>query len=304
MEYIIGLDIGGTKISVILGDSEGNILKKIKFFTPTTFEESFELIVEHTHTLIDNADIRPSAIGVSCGGPLNPEKGTIESPPNLPTWDTIPIVKLLYDTFKIPTFLENDANACCIAEWKWGAGKQFRNIVFLTFGTGLGAGLMFDGKIYHGSTFLSGEVGHIRMEQEGVTAYGKIGSAESFCSGAGISRLATYYGLPEHISAHEVFNLAKEGNEIAQRTIHASAVQLGKLLAIIIDLLNPDCIIIGSIYARQESFFYPIVQDIISKEALPASVSHCKILPSELGEKIGDVASLGVALHATHVEMK
>lgn len=295
MKKIIGVDIGGTNISILLGNKQGEILQKNTLDTPATYSIAINNIETSIADIISQ-EPNVKAMGISCGGPLNPKRGIIQSPPNLPTWDNVPIVRRLKEKFKIPVFLENDANASCIAEWKWGAGKGYNNIIFLTFGTGIGAGLLLDGTIYQGSNFLAGEIGHIRMSDDGIEAYGKKGSAESFCSGTGIARLATHYGLPKNISAQEVFALAKKGNEIAEKVITISATQLGKLLAMLIDLLNPDCIIIGSIYARQEQYFYPIIKKIIDKEVLSQSATHCKILASGLKENLGCLSSLGVAI--------
>ena len=130
------------------------------------------------------------AIGITCGGPLDSKKGLIMSPPNLPKWDKIPITKIIEDNFNVPVFLQNDANACALAEWRFGAGKGTNNMIFLTFGTGLGAGLILDGRLYAGTNNLAGEIGHIRLAKDGPLGYDKKGSFEGFCSGAGIARLA------------------------------------------------------------------------------------------------------------------
>jgi glucokinase len=108
-----------------------------------------------------------SIIGISSGGPLDRKTGVIYSPPNLPGWDEVPISELFYKKFKIPVVIQNDANACALAEWKFGAEKGFRNIIFLTFSTGLGAGLILDGKFYSGTNDMAGDVGHIRLENIG-----------------------------------------------------------------------------------------------------------------------------------------
>ena len=130
------------------------------------------------------------AIGVSCGGPLNSRTGVVQSPPNLPGWDDVPIVKILEDAFGIPAFLQNDANACALVEWKYGAGRGCENMVFLTMGTGMGAGVIADGRLLRGARDMAGEVGHLRLEKDGPVGYGKAGSFEGFTSGGGIARLA------------------------------------------------------------------------------------------------------------------
>src|SRR5690606_15592063 len=132
-----------------------------------------------------------AAIGISCGGPLDSRRGVILSPPNLPGWDRIPVVEVFQQAFKVPVALQNDANAGALAEWLWGAGRGSHNMIFLTFGTGMGAGLILNGQLYSGTNDLAGEVGHIRLAPDGPVGYGKAGSFEGFCSGGGIKQLAT-----------------------------------------------------------------------------------------------------------------
>ena len=131
-----------------------------------------------------------SAAGISCGSPMDSKKGLILSPPNLPGWDEIQIVKIIETRFGIKTKLQNDANACAIAEWRFGAAKGYENAVFLTFGTGMGAGMILNGRIYEGTNGMAGEVGHTRLSGFGPVGYGKSGSFEGFCSGGGIAQLA------------------------------------------------------------------------------------------------------------------
>lgn len=179
---LTGIDIGGTKCAVIVGDENG-IADKIKFET-TTVDETIKNIISAVEKLGAN-----DAIGISCGGPLDSKRGVIMSPPNLPGWDNIEIVKMLEERFKMPVSIQNDANACALAEWKYGAGRGTENMIFLTFGTGLGAGLILDGRLYAGTNDMAGEVGHIRISDYGPVGYGKAGSFEGFCSGGGIAEI-------------------------------------------------------------------------------------------------------------------
>ena len=166
MEYLAGIDIGGTKCSVSLGraqEGQVELLCREKFPTPGTPREAVERMKDSLGRLLSSAPQNGlSAVGVSCGGPLSSERGLILSPPNLPGWDGIDILTPFEKAFGVPAFLENDANACALAEWLWGAGKGTRNMVFLTFGTGLGAGLILDGHLYRGACDMAGEAGHIR----------------------------------------------------------------------------------------------------------------------------------------------
>jgi len=313
-KILIGEDIGGTKCAVTLGISDGDdieIKDKIQFPT-TQVNETIENLMSTTWTILRRNGIQPkevSAIGISCGGPLSSRTGTVMSPPNLPGWDNIPIVKILEDEFGVPAALQNDANACALAEWLFGAGKGTRNMVFMTFGTGLGAGLILDGKLYAGTNDNAGELGHIRLNEYGPVGYGKMGSFEGFCSGGGIRQLAqakvkecTMMGHqvewcpdPEDVTAKTVAEAALAGDPLAKSIFETSARELGKGLAIVIDILNPERIVIGSIYTRYEQMMKPFVEEVLAKEALPFANEVCKVVPAALGESIGDYAALSVA---------
>lgn len=292
----VGVDIGGTNTSVSLGNSKGTILNKIQFTTERNPHDVLAACYDSIDTLLyEIPRHRVKAIGISCGGPLDSKEGIIQSPPNLPLWDDIPVVSLFQQRTNIPTYLENDANACALAEWLWGSAKGCDSMIFLTFGTGLGAGLILDRRLYRGSGGLAGEIGHWRMKDDGPLCYGKRGSWESFCSGAGISGLYRE-ATSKSISAKDVCMLAKKGDATALSVIETSARVLGKGLALLIDLLNPACIVIGSIFSRNEALFRPLMEEEIQKEALSQTGRLCKVYTSALGESLGDMAALGLAM--------
>ncbi len=284
MEKFLGLDIGGTKCAAVLGDKDGNILEKIRFDT-TNFPETLNSLIEASEKLITN---EVSAIGISCGGPLDSKKGIIMSPPNLPDWDNIEIVQILEDKFGIPVFLKNDADACAIAEWKWGNAKGYENAIFLTFGTGMGAGLILNGKPYSGACDMAGEVGHIRLYDNGHIGYGKKGSFEGYCSGGGIAQ----YGLG---SAKDLSIAARSGDQKAIDIYKKVGQDLGKGLSYIIDILNPEVIVIGSIFTRSQDLIEGSMYEVLKSETLSFSLDAVKILPAKLGDEIGDKAALSVA---------
>ncbi len=319
-KYYIGLDIGGTKCAVIAGDDKFNIYRKIQFETKT--ERGAEKILAEFFEKTDELLLhlpkeRLTGIGISCGGPLDSNMGIILSPPNLPGWDNIPVVEIFRTRYGVPVSLQNDANACALAEWLMGAGKGTRNMIFLTFGTGMGSGLIINGKLYTGTNDLAGEAGHIRLAPDGPEGFGKAGSFEGFCSGGGIARLAERIikvkldkGIDAdycrdltasgELTAREVARAAGDGNPVANEIIKISAEYLGRGLAVLIDIINPECIVIGSIYARNESLFRPHVERILREEAIPASLEVCKIKPALLGESVGDYAALCVALYSNY----
>lgn len=307
-----GIDIGGTKCAAVLGtSSEGTvtILDKISFPTPATPEEALAMLGGALEQLVRRYKGESlKAIGISCGGPLNSKDGLVLSPPNLPGWDRIDVCTPFRKRFEVPVGLQNDANACGLAEWKWGAGRGSENMVFLTFGTGMGAGLILNGRLYPGATDMAGEVGHIRLAEDGPFGYGKHGSFEGFCSGGGIARLAQQMGdggdAASQLSAKEVFEAAHTGDELALDVVRTVSKQLGRGLAILVDILNPDTIVIGSIYERQESLLAPLVKAELQREALQMSVDACRIVPSGLKDNVGDAASLSVALHEYEQQRK
>ncbi len=315
-ELYLGIDVGGTKCAVVLGDKDFNILDKVTFPTRTAergWREVVDELIRHAQSILDKHDTGLlKKIGISCGGPLDSKGGVIYSPPNLPGWEAVPIVKIFEEAFGVPAAVQNDANASALAEWMMGAGKGTRNMIFLTFGTGMGAGLILDGHIYAGTNDLGGEVGHVRMADDGPVGFNKAGSFEGFCSGGGIAQLAMKMAgeklekgekvafCPDKaslgkITAKDVFMAAQKGDVLAQEIVKISAEYLGKGLAILIDILNPECIVIGSIFTRNEEMIRPHMKRILEKEAIPAALEVCRIVPAQLGDSIGDYAALSVA---------
>lgn len=317
-EYYLGIDIGGTKCAVVVGDNKFTIHRKVQFETRTNKRGYTEILDEffmHIEAIFkDFPQENLKRIGISCGGPLDSRKGIIYSPPNLPGWDNVPIVKLFSEKYGVPAAIQNDANACALAEWLMGAGKGTRNMVFLTFGTGMGAGLILNGQLYAGTNDLGGEVGHIRLAETGPVGFGKPGSFEGFCSGGGIAQLAEkvvseklkkgeqvdFCSKLENagsLTAKDVALAAIKSDATATEIIRISGEYLGRGLAVLIDVLNPECIVIGSIYARNEALLKPHVERILKEEAIPSALKVCRIKPAELGESIGDYAALCVALY-------
>lgn len=293
-DVVWGLDIGGTKCALAVGDREGRTQARWQVAT-ADYGADWQGLLEALITRAEEAGApRPRAVGVSCGGPLDSARGLILSPPNLPGWDEVPVTEWLARRVGAPAFLQNDANACALAEWRYGAGRGCRSMVFLTFGTGMGAGLILDGRLYAGACDMAGEVGHMRLEPDGPEGYGKRGSFEGFCSGGGLRQLALHE-LGRDLSARELCLMADAGDEGARRVLARSADCLGRGLAVLIDLLNPERIVIGSVYARAERHFRAGMQAALERETLAISRRRCEIVPAGLGDEIGDVAALSTA---------
>ncbi len=320
MKQLVGIDIGGTKCAVCIGSIENDnvkIMQKIKIDTPknTPPETVLNMLADAVSSIISKEDML--SVGISCGGPLDSKRGIILSPPNLIGWDHVEITAFFENRFGVPCHLQNDANACALAEWQFGAGKGTENMVFFTFGTGLGAGLILNGKLYSGTNDMAGEAGHIRLAEFGPTGYGKAGSFEGFCSGNGIAQLAKTKALEamqqgktvafckssdalESITAKTVADFANKGDALALEIFRICGEYLGRGLSVIIDILNPEKIVLGSIYARCEHLLASACRDVITKECLSLSASVCEIVPAALSEQIGDYAALAVALQAAN----
>lgn len=325
--YYLGIDIGGTKCAVSLGSDVGesfSVCDKAKFLTEgkTPYEvldmfisESKKLIWAHS---LEFSDI--SGLGISCGGPLDAKRGIIMSPPNLPGWDNIHVTEFFKEKTGIPAKLQNDANACAVAEWLFGAGRGFDNVVFLTFGTGLGAGLILDGRLYSGTSDMAGEIGHIRLTDGGPIGYGKYGSCEGYCSGGGIAQLGKFAvteslsrgekpklleaaGSIDNINAKIIGDLAeKENDEFCLEIYRKCGEKLGTTLSIIVDLLNPQRIILGGVFMRSHALIVPEMDKVMKRECLSYALNVCRVVPAGLGENVGDYAALSLATLAARGE--
>ena len=326
MERLLGIDIGGTKSAVVLGEHHGpegglTILARVAFPTEAARgpEHALGRILDGAEALLASSPAgagvagRVRAVGISCGGPLDSRRGLILSPPNLPGWNGVPVVQAVERRLALPARLQNDANACALAEWRFGAARGCRNAVFLTFGTGLGAGLILDGRLYAGTNDLAGEAGHLRLAEHGPVGYGKAGSFEGFCSGGGLAELARSMVLERlqsgqkvsfcpdaaglaGLSAQRVAEAAQGGDPLAREIFRVSGRYLGRGLALLIDLLNPQVIVIGSVFARARDLLWPAAEAELAREALPLARRACRVVAAGLGEQIGDYAALAAAL--------
>ena len=302
--YYIGFDIGGTKCAVSLGKWDQHnieILKREETPTKANPYETLNDLASFVKEWMQNYPVRKA--GISCGGPLNSQTGTILSTPNLSEqWHGFEIVSYVKQHFSLDAKLENDANACAVAEWKFGAGRGTSNMVFMTFGTGLGAGLILDGRLYSGTNGNAGEIGHVRLEPDGPVGFNKAGSAEGFCSGGGIQALARIRSKEKGIvdcmglTTKEIFQKAENGDGFCLAVIQESAEKFANVLSILVDLLNPEAIIAGGVFMRNYDFFMSVMEPILKKEALSDALDVCKILPAELCENIGDYAALSLAV--------
>lgn len=306
--YYLGLDIGGTKCAVSVGEVEQNdvrILERNEVATTRNPLETLGSLDQYVREYLKKYPV--SRVGISCGGPLDSDGGIIVCPPNLPGWENFAVVDYVKNKYGLSARLENDANACAVAEWKFGAGIGAKNMVFLTFGTGLGAGLILNGKLYAGTNGNAGEAGHIRLSRSGPFGYGKNGSFEGFCSGGGIARLAAEMAkkqknLPDYmqekngVTTKRLAQAAFADDPFAKKVFDRSGKMLGKGLSVLIDILNPEKIVIGGVFMRSGELLVPSMQKEIDREALSCSRKVCQIVPAKLSENIGDIAAISVAV--------
>ena len=322
---VIGIDLGGTKTAVIRAeDMDGGVrIEKAGVF-PTVHDAPAEqcpyLTLDRALELVERlrtTSCTPiTRIGVACGGPLDEERGIIMRPPNLPEWDDFPVVRYIEDRTGIETVLRNDANACALAEWRYGAGKGCSDVIFLTFGTGFGAGVISGGRLISGSSGAAGEIGHVKASPDpyGINpiGYGVAGGFEGYCSGGGIKQIAAFFaekalkeGRPAafcptrdalgQITAKAVADAAKSGDETALEIFRLSATYLGEACAVLCDLFNPERIIVGGIYTRCVGIMESCAKAEFRRRALPSSADRCEIVPSALGEEVGDYSCVAAA---------
>lgn len=304
---LLGMDIGGTKTAVVLGDLQGQVLRRVEIPTPAgePFEPALEKISAAADGLLIECRLEglgvPGGVSVSVGGPLDIERGILYAPPHLAAWGEAPIKSWLQDQFDLPVFVEHDGNAGALAEFHFGAGRGARNMVFLTMGTGLGAGLILNGQIYHGSTDMAGEVGHMRVAEDGPEQYGKAGSWEGFCSGAGLVSLAHLRApgeWPADLTTRELIRRALEGEPAARAVITEAGLWFGKGLAVLVDLLNPDVIVVGTLGVVLGDLLLEPARIRMRDEALPRAAAACRVVPAELGHRLGDTAALMAGITA------
>jgi glucokinase len=304
MSSFLGIDIGGTKTAISILNESSGVLAKDRFPTcgKNGPEQVVQKMIETGYRLAEGNEV--AGIGISVGAMFDPVKGCFGDAPHLPGWKGYPVVSAFKEAFSLPVAADNDANACALAEWRYGAGKGTQHMAFLTFGTGLGAGLILNGRLYRGASALAGEIGATRVAEDGPHVRGKPGCLEGFASGAGIAGLVEralkdYQGetcLRDRSSAREVAKGALAGDGLCLSILNDSGDYLGRGLAILMDLLNLEVIVIGSIFTRCEALLRPSMDAAIERDAMPLTRAACRIVPAALGEQIGDYAALALAV--------
>lgn len=315
---LIGIDIGGTKISVCIGDEHGKIKKTHRIPTQSFngSENGIQAIFELIDQLLKENDLsikKINAIGISCPGPVSVEFGMLLNPPNLKGWENTEIVALFKKRFAVPVFMNNDANAAVVAEWEFGSAKKTPNLVYLTASTGMGGGIIIDNKLLQGKTDTAGEVGHFILDIKGPPcACGQHGCFEAFCGGASIANrvkeeikrnktstliLDEVSGDIEKISMISIIEAMKKNDSLALFIWDEFIERLAQGIGIILMTLNPDAIILGTIAIHTKSLLLEPLKRKLPRFCWSAPLLNCRIEASILGESISELSSLALAIN-------
>ena len=317
-KHVVGIDIGGTKLATVVADNTGHILNKVR--KPTLSdrgpEYALQLLFDMVRETVELSDLEQeaiSAIGVSCGGPLDTKTGIVYSPPNLPGWDALPLKAQLESEFHIPVTIENDANASALAEYRFGGGRGYSAVLYMTMSTGIGGGIVIDGQVYHGANDSAGEVGHQILLPDGPSCgCGKRGCLEALCSGPAIARRAQaavrnnstsaamllnlVNGRIEDVRSEHVLEAARQGDVLALQLVEETAYYMGWGIANLVNVLNPDIVLLGTIAIAAGDLLLDPIRKTVSEFAMTRPAEAVKIAPAQLGDKLGDLAAIALVV--------
>lgn len=313
IQYYIGLDLGGTNLKYALGDKSGNVL--VKLTRPSNGHASQEKIfsnmiaaVEKLMNVAEKNDLSVAAIGVGSPGNVDFENGCIVgNAPNLKHWTDAPIREKLQSKFHIPVWTDNDANMVAIAEARVGTGRGFNHIIFITVGTGIGGGIVINGQLYRGGSFNAAEIGHISIDYQGKQCpCGGIGCLETYAAAPAIIKnyaaklKADGQEVDEDLLSTElIFERARNDDLLAVETLEAACTYLGIGIANVVNLLNPQAIIIGGGVADAGEDYIGRVRKVIFDRALRTSLPGLRILQASLGNDAGVVGAILLAADNT-----
>ena len=307
---VIGVDLGGTNLRTAILSPDGNILDRHKEATHAA--DGREKVVSR---LIENIKRQRKsaiqqgfdvvAVGVGAPGVIQVDKGIVVKSPNFPDWNNLPLKDQLEKTLGTPVFLENDANAAALGEQWRGAGRGIRSMILLTLGTGVGGGIILDNKIWHGADGMAGEIGHMTLIPDGrPCTCGNTGCLEMYSSARGIVQSfrealgKASGGVPdqlEQVSSEQVYEAAGAGNEIAVRVMKDMGRMLGIGIASLINIFNPERIVVGGGVKDAWPLFIGATREEIMKRAFAVPAKRTEIVPSQLGDDAGMVGAAAVA---------
>ena len=314
--YVVGIDIGGTKLATVVADVSGKIISKVR--EPTRADKgpeyALQLLIDMVYRTIVQAQLEMkdiSAIGVSCGGPLDTKTGIVYSPPNLPGWEAFPLKDRLENEFSKLVTVENDANACALAEYRFGGGNGYESVLYMTMSTGIGGGIVINGQIYHGVNDSAGEVGHQILLPDGpLCGCGKRGCLESLCSGPAIARrakdaiqtasrsviLRLADGDIDAVKSEHVLDAARKGDTLALKLIDETAYYMGWGIANLVNILNPDIVLLGTIAIAAGDLLLEPIRKTVSSLAMTRPAEAVTIMPAQLGDSLGDLAAVSLVV--------
>jgi len=313
-ERFAGVDLGGTKILVLISDADGKVLGSERVPTLATQgpEAVMTRIVDAVRAAADDAAVDAAAltaIGVSAPGPIDVDDGTITDPPNLPGWHNVPLGRVLQERVGARAVLENDANCGGVGEHRFGAGRGYRHMLYVTISTGIGGGIIIDNELYAGASGAAGEVGHIGVAMSGPSCgAGHVGCVEAFASGTAIARRAAEEiaagrmprtaRLAEHnppLSAKTVYEAAQQGEAEASALIRDAGRYLGIALASMINAFNPQAIVLGGGLTNMgDDLLGPAIETARTR-SFAQSFVDVRIVEGELGERAAALGAVAVA---------
>ncbi len=306
----IGIDVGGTNVKIALVDTKGKIVYSNS--VPTRAEMGYEYTVNNIkqaiydllkETKLTTKDIE--GIGFGFPGQVDYKAGIVRNAPNIPGWVEVPIAKLIEDEFKVPTRVDNDVRCAALGELKYGAGKGCENLICITVGTGIGSGLILNGKLVRGASNAAGEIGHIKLQMNDgpICGCGDTGCLEAFASGPSIVAMAEEYikggkstkfremASGGQITPYIVCEAAKAGDPVAQRIFTITGEYIGIGLASVVNLLNPERIIIGGGVADAGDLLLAPLTETLKKRAMKIAGSAVEVVPAQLGNTAGVIGS-------------
>jgi glucokinase len=310
----VGVDLGGTTIKVGLCNEDGELVHKFEGPTESSkgTDRVIDNIVQYVKSCVEESDYewnQVAGVGAGIAGFLDIERGFVKLSPNIGIRN-VPLKDILEDRLGIAIRIDNDANVAALGEVWSGAGKGKKNVVCYTIGTGVGGGIIINGNVYQGSG-MAGELGHIQVvpDLEAVQCgCGQMGCLETVSSATGIIRMAEYavergertsLSLVENITAKDVFDAAKKGDEVAIRIINRAALYLGKSMSIVAVIVNPERFIIGGGVSRAGDILFSAIEDAFRKYTPEAVHEHVDIVPAALGNDAGMIGAAGLNLYQT-----
>ena len=293
-KYVIGVDVGGTNIKLGLVNPSKRVIDRTGFVTKSFIRDRKKLvnaIVGHIVEIIAKNGLAKKdiqGVGIGLPGLVDTPNGIVRFLPNIPGWRNVPLKKDLESKLHLPVFLENDVNLITLGEWKYGAGRGADNMICMTLGTGVGSGLILDGRLYRGPGFAAGELGHMPLNEEGSSCgCGGYGCLETYVGNRRLVARAASIMKIKNVSLEQMYTLAKKRNLKALKFWNKTASHIGNGLVGVVNLLNPQRVIIGGGVSNNHEFLFKTIAAVIRKRAMPTQAAMAKIVHAKLGNDAG-----------------